>query len=92
MVKKSVTEKPELVSLEELIPRLKQVSRVDASDNVLNFCGRLFGDRDPVPDFGNANGTSGSWWPVFTLAPYIFDHITSDFGMVGVSSRNTVKP
>ena len=63
------------------MPRLKQVSRADALDNVLKFYARLFGDRDPVTEPGTATGTPGHWWSVFALVPYIFDHGTSHFGM-----------
>ncbi len=57
--------------------RLRQVSRKDASDNVLKYYDALFPNRDPVDEPGTATGTPGNRWSVFALVPYIFDHATA---------------
>ena len=72
------------------MPRLRQVSRADAPDNVLKFYDQLFGDRDPVSEPGTATGTPGNWWSVFALVPYIFDHATSHFGMFGMFADKSI--
>ena len=72
------------------MPRLRQVSRADAGDNVRKYYDALFGDRDPVAEPGTATGTPGNWWTVFALVPYIFDHATSHFGMFGMFADKSV--
>ena len=72
------------------MPRLKQVSRAEAGENVLKYYNALFGDRDPVADPGTATGTPGNWWTVFALVPYVFDHATSHFGMFGMFADKSV--
>ena len=72
------------------MPRLKQVSRSEATDNVLKYYNSLFGDRDPVAEPGTATGTPGNWWTVFALVPYVFDHATSHFGMFGMFADKSV--
>lgn len=72
------------------MPRLRQVSRADASENVRKYYDRLFGDRDPVAEPGTATGTPGNWWSVFALVPYIFDHATSHFGMFGMFAQESI--
>jgi len=72
------------------VPRLKQVSRADAAENVLKFYDRLFGDRDPVKEPGTATGTPGNWWTVFALVPYIFEHATNHFGMFGMFAEESI--
>ena len=66
------------------MPRLKQVSKKNAPDNVKKYYNLLFGDRDPVAEPGTATGTPGNWWSVFAFVTYIFDHATSNFGMFGM--------
>jgi alkylhydroperoxidase family enzyme len=61
------------------MPRLRQVSRADAPDNVKEMYKALFGDRDPVKDPGTATGTPGNWWTVFALVPDCFDHAVRGF-------------
>ena len=56
------------------MPRLKQVSLKDATDNVKKYYAALFNGKDPVAEPGTATGTPGNWWTVFALVPYIFDH------------------
>jgi hypothetical protein len=43
------------------MPRLRQVSRKDAPDNVLKYYDALFPNRDPVDEPGTATGTPGNW-------------------------------
>ena len=62
------------------MPRLNQVSRDDAPDNVRQVYDAVFGsDRDPVADPGTATGTPGNWWTVFALVPDCFDHAVAGF-------------
>ena len=75
---------------ENCMPRLKQVSKKNAPDNVKKYYNLLFGDRDPVAEPGTATGTPGNWWSVFALVPYIFDHATSHFGMFGMFASESV--
>ena len=65
------------------MPRLKQVTRAQATGNIRTYYDQLFGERDPVSQPGTATGTPGHWWTVFALRPHIFDHATNLFGMVG---------
>ena len=73
-----------------IMPRLRQVPRSDAPENVLRFYNRLFGERDPVTEPGTATGTPGNWWTVFALVPYIFEHATSHFGMFGMFADKSI--
>ena len=61
------------------MPRLRQVSKPDAADNVKEMYKALFGDRDPVTSPGTATGTPGNWWTVFALVPDCFDHAVRGF-------------
>jgi alkylhydroperoxidase family enzyme len=61
------------------MPRLRQVSRADAADNVQEMYKALFGERDPVVSPGTATGTPGNWWTVFALVPDCFDHAVRGF-------------
>jgi alkylhydroperoxidase family enzyme len=61
------------------MPRLRQVSRADAAENVKEMYKALFGDRDPVKSPGTATGTPGNWWTVFALVPDCFDHAVRGF-------------
>lgn len=61
------------------MPRLRQVSRADAADNVKQMYQALFGDRDPVKSPGTATGTPGNWWTVFALVPDCFEHAVRGF-------------
>ena len=72
------------------MPRLRGVSRKDASEVVSKYYQALFGDRDPVTEPGTATGTPGNWWTVFALVPYIFEHATSHFGMFGMFADKSV--
>lgn len=65
------------------MPRLRQVSRAEASAPVVTrMYDLLFGeDRDPVASPGTASGTRGDWWTVFALVPEILDHCVRGFAL-----------
>ena len=64
------------------MPRLRQVRRADAHDElVVKMYDQLFGDRDPVDEPGTATGTPGDWWTVFALVPDVFRHAVRGFGL-----------
>lgn len=73
------------------MPRLRQVSKADASPEVNVMYERLFEDRDPVAEPGTATGTPGDWWTVFALVPDIFEHATSGFALFNAPER-TLEP
>lgn len=72
------------------MPRLRQISKSEATGNVKKFYEALFGDRDPVAEPGTATGTPGNWWTVFALVPYIFEHATNHFGMFGMFASESI--
>ncbi|MGE0683677.1 MAG: carboxymuconolactone decarboxylase family protein, partial [Candidatus Binatia bacterium] len=49
--------------------RLRQVSKAEASPEVLEVYQQFFGDRDPVAEPGTATGTPGDYWTTFALVP-----------------------
>ena len=49
--------------------RLRQVSKAEASPEVLEVYKQFFGDRDPVAEPGTATGTPGDYWTTFALVP-----------------------
>jgi alkylhydroperoxidase family enzyme len=51
--------------------RLRQVSKRDASPEVLEIYKELFDDRDPVAQPGTATGTPGDYWTTYALVPEI---------------------
>lgn len=62
------------------MPRLRQVSRAEASPVAEFFYDLLFGkERDPVADPGTATGTPGDWWTVFALVPDVLEHAGRGF-------------
>ena len=73
------------------MPRLRQVARDAAPDDVKQIYARLFGDRDPVAQPGTATGTPGDWWTVFALVPDILAHAQAGFGMFN-SKRRLLPP
>jgi alkylhydroperoxidase family enzyme len=73
------------------MPRLRQVSRAEATPEVLEMYNRLFGERDPVAEPGTATGTPGNWWTVFALVPDVFQSAVSQFGMFN-SKRRALSP
>ena len=73
------------------MPRLRQVSRDDAPDEVKTVYQALFGDRDPVAQPGTATGTPGNWWTVFALVPDVLAHAQRGFALVS-SKRRQLTP
>ncbi len=73
------------------MPRLRQVSRADATPEVLEMYDLLFGDRDPVAKPGTATGTPGNWWTVFALVPDVFKHAVAGFALYR-SKRRKLDP
>jgi alkylhydroperoxidase family enzyme len=64
------------------VPRLRQVSRAEVSDELtVTMYDRLFGRRDPVAEPGTATGTPGNWWTVFALVPDVLRHAVNGFGL-----------
>jgi alkylhydroperoxidase family enzyme len=64
------------------MPRLRQVSRAEAtSEVVLKTYDLLFGDRDPVAEPGTSTGTPGNWWTVFALVPDVLEHANRGFAL-----------
>ena len=62
------------------MPRLRQVSRADAPEQVQRVYDAVFDpERDPVENPGTATGTPGNWWTVFALVPECFDHAVAGF-------------
>ncbi len=64
------------------MPRLRQVSRGEASSEVVTKTyDLLFGDRDPVAQPGTSTGTRGDWWTVFALVPDVLEHANRGFAL-----------
>ena len=61
------------------MPRLRQVGREDAPEDIQRMYNHLFGDRDPVAEPGTDTGTPGNWWTVFALVPDCFRHAVEGF-------------
>jgi len=66
------------------MPRLRQVSRAEASPTVLAWYEQLFGERDPVAEPGTETGTPGNWWTVFALVPGLLQHAVDGFKLLGI--------
>ena len=73
------------------MPRLRQVSRADATPEVRQAYDLLFGDRDPVVEPGTETGTPGNWWTVFAIVPDVFDHAVAGFRLYR-SRKRTLDP
>lgn len=69
------------------MPRLRQVSRAEATPEVIEMYDRLFGDRDPVAEPGTATGTPGNWWTTMALVPDIFANMVQGFGVISSRKR-----
>jgi alkylhydroperoxidase family enzyme len=69
------------------MPRLRQVSRADATPDVAAVYDRLFAGRDPVAEPGTATGTPGNWWTVFALVPDVLAHAQAGFAMFNSKAR-----
>ncbi len=64
------------------MPRLRQVSRAEASAPVVTtMYDIIFGERDPVAEPGAGGGTTGDWWTVFALVPDVLEHAVGGFGL-----------
>ncbi|MEZ0050254.1 alkylhydroperoxidase family enzyme [Mycobacterium sp. MAA66] len=65
------------------MPRLREVSRAEVTDERITFYyDAVFGkERDPVVEHGTESGTSGNWWTVHALSPEVFRHVTSGFAL-----------
>ena len=68
------------------MPRLRQVTRDQATGNIRKYYDQLFGERDPVAQPGTATGTPGHWWTVFALVPQSSITPPALFGMVADKS------
>lgn len=73
------------------MPRLRQVSRSEATPEVVEMYKLLFGDRDPVAEPGTTTGTPGDWWTVVALVPDVFRHCVAGFGVYR-SKRRKLDP
>ncbi len=73
------------------MPRLRQVSKSEASEEIQQVYQRLFGDRDPVKEPGTATGTAGNWWTVFAVVPEILEHAQRGFALFS-SRRRKLSP
>jgi alkylhydroperoxidase family enzyme len=69
------------------MPRLRQVSRADATPEVAAVYDRLFPGRDPVAEPGTATGTPGNWWTVFALSPDVLAHAQAGFALLNSKAR-----
>jgi alkylhydroperoxidase family enzyme len=69
------------------MPRLRQVSRAEASREIQAVYARLFQDRDPVAQPGTRTGTPGNWWTVFALVPDILNHARAGFDLFHSKAR-----
>ena len=69
------------------MPRLRQVPRAEAPDDVRKIYDMLFGGRDPVAEPGTATGTPGNWWTVFALVPDCFRHAVAGFAFYRSAAR-----
>ncbi|HJY82785.1 MAG TPA: carboxymuconolactone decarboxylase family protein [Candidatus Binatia bacterium] len=49
--------------------RLRQVSKAEATPEVVEIYRQFFGERDPVAEPGTATGTPGDYWTTFALVP-----------------------
>jgi alkylhydroperoxidase family enzyme len=69
------------------MPRLRQVSRADATPEVAAVYDRLFPGRDPVAEPGTATGTPGNWWTTFALSPDVLAHAQAGFALLNSKKR-----
>ena len=74
------------------MPRLRQVPRSAASDEVARIYDFVFGEgRDPVAEPGTETGTPGNWWTVFALVPEALQHAVAGFAFYR-SKRRLLDP
>lgn len=69
------------------MPRLSQISRQDAPEDIQKIYDMLFEGRDPVTDPGTQTGTPGNWWTVFALVPDCFRHAVAGFAFYRSKKR-----
>jgi alkylhydroperoxidase family enzyme len=69
------------------MPRLRQVPRQDAPEDIRRVYDMLFDGRDPVAEPGTATGTPGNWWTVFAIVPDCFRHAVAGFAFYRSKSR-----
>lgn len=69
------------------MPRLTQVSRKDAPQEVADAYDAVFGDRDPVAEPRTATGSSGDWWTTMAVVPDILQMFTTQFAVFNSSKR-----
>ncbi|MCH2185344.1 carboxymuconolactone decarboxylase family protein [Myxococcota bacterium] len=69
------------------MPRLSQVARQDAPEDIQKIYDMLFDGRDPVAEPGTQTGTKGNWWTVFALVPDCFRHAVAGFAFYRSRSR-----
>jgi len=69
------------------MPRLRQVPRQDAPEDIRQVYDMLFDGRDPVAEPGTATGTPGNWWTVFAIVPDCFRHAVAGFAFYRSKSR-----
>ena len=69
------------------MPRLRQVPRDEAPEDIRKVYDMLFHGRDPVREPGTATGTPGNWWTVFALVPDCFRHAVAGFAFYRSKSR-----
>ena len=69
------------------MPRLKEIPRSQAEDDIVKLYDVLFGDRDPVAEPGTETGTPGNWWTVFAGVPDVFRHAVAGFQLYRSSKR-----
>jgi alkylhydroperoxidase family enzyme len=58
--------------------RLRQVSKAEATPEVLEIYRQFFGERDPVAEPGTATGTPGDYWTTFALVPDLLQMARGD--------------
>lgn len=60
------------------MPRLRPVSKAEASPEIQKLYTEVFGDRDPVAEPGTATGTPGDYWTTFALVPDLLFQARTD--------------
>ncbi len=60
------------------MPRLRPVSKAEASPEIQKLYQEFFGDRDPVAEPGTATGTPGDYWTTFALVPDLLFQARTD--------------
>src|SRR5215813_14696439 len=71
----------------QAMPRLREVSRDNATPFIRQIYQMLFGERDPVREPGTETGSPGNWWTVFALSPDCFRHAVLGFQLYRSADR-----